>query len=153
MFLSAWRRLDNAIIPSVKQCSHALHQGRILASTILEVQASSQSAHGRGDRHGRGPVAGLPRACPGAPSTVGGSSPPTGGDQFISLPVPLGAAYRPSPHREDRHTREPPNVVNAVGLPFMTDSKLNTGVGVQRIKVPYQVLFGQEYLTHTGRSF
>src|SRR5262245_51930576 len=36
-----------------------------------------------------------------------------------------------------RHTREPPDMVNVVGLPFMLNSKLNTGAGVQRIKVPY----------------
>ena len=42
-----------------------------------------------------------------------------------------------------RHTREPPNVVNTVGFPVMLDLKLNTGAGVQRIKIPDQVLFGQ----------
>jgi hypothetical protein len=36
-------RLDNAIILPMKQCSHALHQGRIHSSIILEAQASSQS--------------------------------------------------------------------------------------------------------------
>ena len=39
-------------------------------------------------------------------------------------------------------TREPPDVVNVVCLPVMLDSKLNTGAGVQRIKIPDQVLFG-----------
>src|SRR5262249_32722278 len=52
-----------------------------------------------------------------------------------------------------RHTRESPDVVHVVCLPFMLDSKLNTRAGVQRIKVPDQVLFGQEYLAHIGRSF
>src|SRR5215813_10049691 len=51
------------------------------------------------------------------------------------------------------HTREPPDVVNSVCLPFMMNTKLNTRGGVHRIKVPYQVLFGQEYLAHTGSSF
>src|SRR5262245_44794344 len=52
-----------------------------------------------------------------------------------------------------RHTREPPDVINVVRLPIMIDIKLNTGGGVKRFKVPYQVLFGQEYLAHAGRSF
>jgi hypothetical protein len=47
----------------------------------------------------------------------------------------------------------PPQIIQGLLFPFMLDPKLNTGAGVQRIKVPDQALFGQEYLGHTGRSF